>query len=377
MLNRRTLRVKIMQSLFAYEQCKEADNELALDLIEQRFAPDLNSMEVQDKPLLLKQKKEARSLYLKNFTAPNSVFSEDEKVNKVVAEATTFFQQQTAKDFNFFKKNLVIEVEKINHWYYRVLGLILALADVSNADKKADYSNFRNNKLVQALKDDAALNSLLLKNNAGWESERNLVQGWFKDVIKPDKAFTDYVKHPAETIEEDKSVIKHLVRKLVLGNTGINDYFQEKNIHWSEDHDIVKSLVDKTLKSFEAEKSKIQIHKLSMDWEDDLVFMNTLFDQTTQIDEGNKELISKNTRNWEVDRLPLTDRVTLEMAITELIYFPAIPVKVTINEYIELTKQYSTPKSAKFINGILDVIAKELVSSGRVKKSGRGLIDNK
>ena len=114
-----------------------------------------------------------------------------------------------------------------------------------------------------------------------------------------------------------------------------------------------------------------------MDWEDDLIFMNTLFEKTTQIEKSNKDLIANNTKNWEVDRLPLTDRVILEMAITELINFPAIPVKVTINEFIELTKHYSTPKSAKFVNGILDVIAKELLTSGAVKKSGRGLIDNK
>jgi N utilization substance protein B len=90
-----------------------------------------------------------------------------------------------------------------------------------------------------------------------------------------------------------------------------------------------------------------------------------------------RELIASNTRNWEVERLPLTDRIILEMSIAELISFPNIPVKVTINEYIELAKNYSTPKSRQFINGILDVIAKELKDSGDIKKSGRGLIDNK
>ncbi|HOO11178.1 MAG TPA: transcription antitermination factor NusB, partial [Cyclobacteriaceae bacterium] len=121
----------------------------------------------------------------------------------------------------------------------------------------------------------------------------------------------------------------------------------------------------------------VQLQKLSLDWEDDLEFMNTLFEKTTQIGPANKDLIAANTKNWEVERLPLTDRVILEMAITELIHFPAIPIKVTINEYIELTKNYSTPKSAKFVNGILDVMAKELVATGVARKSGRGLIDNK
>ena len=102
-----------------------------------------------------------------------------------------------------------------------------------------------------------------------------------------------------------------------------------------------------------------------------------LFKETIGLGIQHKELISQNTKNWEVDRLPLTDRVILEMAIAEMVNFPSIPVKVTINEYIELAKEYSTPKSRQFINGILDVISKKMKESGAMKKSGRGLIDNK
>jgi N utilization substance protein B len=116
---------------------------------------------------------------------------------------------------------------------------------------------------------------------------------------------------------------------------------------------------------------------LSLNWEDDKQFIEILFQTSTNLKLHHRELISNNTRNWEVDRLPLTDRIILEMAIAELLSFPNIPVKVTINEYIELAKTYSTPKSRTFINGILDVIAKELMESGEIKKSGRGLIDNK
>jgi N utilization substance protein B len=102
-----------------------------------------------------------------------------------------------------------------------------------------------------------------------------------------------------------------------------------------------------------------------------------MFRTAASLPENHKALIANNTRNWEVERLPLTDRIILEMAIAELISFPNIPVKVTINEFIELAKNYSTPKSRQFVNGILDVIAKELKDSGEIKKSGRGLIDNK
>lgn len=366
-----------MQSLFAYEQCNEANNSLAQDLIDVRFTPDLNSMEFQDKSLLKEKKQEALALYLKKFESKKENDSEDIAVNNAVNEALEFYQRQKKKDFSFLKKNLVIEVEKINHWYYAVLGLIIALAEMSKSDKKTDHSNFYKNNFVKALKNDVQLQGLLQKSNATWESDNALIQGWFRDVVRVDKTFIAYNKESEVQDDAQKSFIKHLVRKLIMGETIINDYFAERNIRWVEDHDIVRSLVDKTLKSHNIEQGTFQLQKLSMDWEDDLVFMNTLFEKTTQIDQSNRDMIANNTKNWEVDRLPLTDRIILEMAITELINFPAIPVKVSINEYIELTKHYSTPKSAKFVNGILDVIAKELVAKGVVKKSGRGLIDNK
>ncbi|MCB0488880.1 MAG: transcription antitermination factor NusB [Cyclobacteriaceae bacterium] len=376
MLNRRTLRVKIMQSLFAFEQCKEANHELALDLIDERFAPDLNSMELQDKPLLKKRNKEARSLFQKTFKSEKEKESEDASVNDAVKEAVAFYQKQTKKDFSYFQKNLPIEVEKINHWYYTVLGLIIALAEAGKVDKKSNQTNFWENRFIKALQQDTAVSAMLLKLNAGWDNDKNTAQGWFRDVVKDDDTVASYAKVSSPTVEEDKSFVKHLLRKLIFGDTVINDFFVERNIRWTEDKDIVKSLVEKTIKSLD-ESGGIQLQKLSLDWEDDLTFMNILFEETTRIDKNDKDLIAKNTRNWEVDRLPLTDRIIIEMAITELIHFPSIPVKVSINEYIELTKHYSTPKSAKFINGILDVISKELVASGRVKKSGRGLIDNK
>lgn len=366
-----------MQSLFAYEQCREANNDLAQDFIKHRFTPDLNSMEVQDKSSLKNKKKEALTLYLQKFETSSVKDSDDSKINEAVKEALALYRDNTNKDFNFFKKNLVVEVEKINHWYFAILGLLLAFEEVASSDKKNDHSNFINNGFIRVLKNDASLQSLLMKGNTTWDNDRTMVQGWFRDIIKPDKTYLSFCQESSPDEESDKKIVKHILRRLILGDTSINDYFSEHNIRWAEDHDIVKSLADKTLKSWDPEKGTIQLQKLSMDWDDDLIFMNILFEKTTQIAPENKKLIANNTKNWEVDRLPLTDRVILEMAITELLNFPSIPVKVSINEYIELTKHYSTPKSAKFVNGILDVIAKELVAAGTIKKSGRGLIDNK
>lgn len=375
MLNRRTLRIKIMQTLFAFEQCKEANNQLAQDLIHQRFTPDLNSMEVQDKSHLKAMGKEAIALYLQKPGFAQAVQHQDGQVLQAVADAIKFYNDQSKKDCAFLKKNMLLEIDRISQLYHAVLGLLLEFVAIAREDKKANHRAFIANAWIKSLEAHMELKGILVKE-APWKNEKPRVIGWFRDVIKTDAQYVAYNLTDAPDRENQKAIVKHIVRNLIL-NGAINDYLAEVDIRWAEDHHIVRSLVDKTIKSFEEETGTIQLQKISMDWEDDLAFADILFEQTVNLEADNKDLIARNTRNWEVDRLPLTDRVILEMAIAEMIHFPGIPVKVSINEYIELAKAYSTPKSPQFVNGILDVMAKEMQGQGTVKKSGRGLIDNK
>lgn len=375
MLNRRTLRIKIMQSLFAFDQCKEANHELAHDLIEERFQPDLNSMEVQDKDLLKKQSKTARQLFEKKFKGLEPSGDHDVKIEKVVSEALERFNQQVKKDQDFLSRNITLEIEKLTNLYHSVLSLLVEFTDLAKAEKKVNHSHFYNHPCIKAIATSEELNAQLLRTNSGWQKNIDQVRGWFRDVIKNDDEYQEFIAMKKPDEESQKSLLKHLVRKLILGAGPINDFFEEQDIRWAEDKVIIRSLVDKTIKSFA--DGKIELQKLSLDWEDDKLFIAKLFKSTIELDDKHKQLIAKNTKNWEVDRLPLTDRVILEMALAEMINFPNIPVKVTINEYIELAKEYSTPKSRQFINGILDVLAKTMKDNGDIKKSGRGLIDNK
>ncbi|NOT75480.1 MAG: transcription antitermination factor NusB [Cyclobacteriaceae bacterium] len=366
-----------MQSLFAYEQCKEADYQIALEHIDAFFQPDLNSMKVQDKVLLKGQRTVALKQFENKFQQKPVKESSDPRINQAIDEAFTLNQKLVKKDFDFFRKNIVLEVEKINVFYLSVLNLVPALASIASHDKKIPTKNFSSNPLVSALKDNSDLKKESLKNGSGWDQKMDLVRGWFRDCVKPDKEFLQYANLATVELSDHKAFVKHLVRKIILGDTAINAHFEEEDLRWAEDHEIVKSMVDKTLKSLEEKSGVVEIQKLSLDWEEDKIFIEKLFVASTKLDKSYKELIANNTKNWEVDRLPLTDRVILEMALAELTDFPNIPVKVTINEYIELAKQYSTPKSRQFINGILDVISKDLKDSGKIKKSGRGLMDNK
>jgi transcription antitermination protein NusB len=347
-----------------------------MDQIEAVFQPDLNSMEVQDKALITKQRKSAIQLFEKKFLDDTQVDHSDEKINRTVKAALDFYHKQNKKDFTYFSKNIVVEVEKLTDYYHSILGLMIAFAEQASSDKKTDHSNFLANTWIKALIGNEELKKELLKGNAGWHNKLDKVRPWFRDVFKADETYVKYLEQKKPDLDSQKALVKHLYRKLILGGT-INAYFEEEDIHWAEDHEIVKGLTDKTIKTLDEKTGKLELQKLSLDWEDDRTFLTRLFERTIQLDPNHKKLIANNTKNWEVDRLPLTDRIVLEMAIAEMLSFPNIPVKVSINEYIELTKEYSTPKSRQFINGILDVISKELVKSGTVKKSGRGLLDNK
>ncbi len=378
MLNRRSLRIKIMQSLFALHQSQEAAHLLSQDYIESTFQPDLNSMEVQDKKELAKQKKEALKVFNSAFENNKPVEHDDPKVVKTVQESLDLFKKTVKKDLDYFGKNLVKEVEKIYTHYLSVLNLGLALADAAEADKKINHSNFLKNAWIKALRQSEELKKETLRLHAGWEKKSDQVKLWLRDVVKQDAEYMDYLDRKAPSAEDQKRIVNHLFRKIILGKTIINDYFEEEVLRWAEDREIIKGMVDKTIKSFNPEAPQpVTLYSLSLNWEEDLQFIETLYHGSANLPEEYHQLIAENTRNWEVERLPLTDRAILEMAITEMISFPGIPVKVTINEYIELAKAYSTPKSRQFINGILDVISKELKSRGVLKKSGRGLMDNK
>jgi transcription antitermination protein NusB len=380
MLNRRSLRVKVMQSLFALQQCKDANYELCLDQINETFAPDLNSMEVQDKALLSSQKKTAAKVFEKAFAkGETSVDHEDAKIKKAVNDCFHFYHSQSKKDTSFFLKNLVSEVERIYDNYIAVLTLPPAFAEIAAADKKVSHKNFVNNTWIKALGAHEELRKNALKLGKHWNDKQDKVKGWFRDVVRQDNEYLHYLDRKTISMDDQKKFINHLFKKVILGKTIINEFFEEEVLRWTEDKEIVKGMVEKSVKSFDPEEagSTITLYTLSVNWEDDKNFIEKLYNTATNLESEYKELIAQNTRNWEVERLPLTDGMILEMAIGELLMFPNIPVKVTINEYIELAKNYSTPNSRQFINGILDVIAKELKEKGSMKKSGRGLIDNK
>jgi len=247
----------------------------------------------------------------------------------------------------------------------------LPTAEDLNPNQKLLY-----NKFIVVLKQNPEYTALVNKYQINWHSDPELVKSIFIK-LKDTKEYQAYLAEGEETLESSKDIIKFIFRKILLKNLNIVQAFEDKFINWPVDSEVMKGMIAKTLKNFTSEDPfKNKLTPISADWDEDSRFVKDLFAYTIKNDSAYQDLIAERTKNWESERIALMDTILMKMAICELMNFPSIPVKVTINEYLELSKDYSTPKSNSFINGILDKILNDLKRTNSIKKLGRGLIED-
>jgi N utilization substance protein B len=189
--------------------------------------------------------------------------------------------------------------------------------------------------------------------------------------------YEEYMTTEVHSYVSDKKFIIQLITGLFASSEDLEANFEEQSIYWNDDTEYVKVMIEKTLKKFKSDNGEtVPMMPLFKNKEDE-DFVRILFSKTILHSKQCSELIDNNTTNWEVERIALMDILVMQLAITEIIEFPEIPVKVTLNEYIEIAKCYCTSKSSTFINGILDNIVKEIREKGLFKKTGRGLVGEK
>ncbi|MFT5820194.1 MAG: N utilization substance protein B [Crocinitomix sp.] len=236
---------------------------------------------------------------------------------------------------------------------------------------------FVNNEVIQLLIQNNDLRRRSEENRVNWTGavENDLMRKLFLHLMDSE-LYKNYMEAEEQSFEGDKEFIVELFKKEIANFELIHDYFEDKSIFWLDDIDLMCSMVLKTIKQFKAddtaEKNLLNLYK---DKEDELGFVKTIVRKAAQMDDANTSLIDELTKNWELDRIAKMDVILLKMALTELKVQPSIPKKVTLNEYIEISKFYSTPKSQIFINGILDKAIPLLEERGELKKTGRGLIN--
>lgn len=293
------------------------------------------------------------------------------------------------KDTVSSQKILMQSIDSVYEMYIRMLALIVDVTEYTandaierankhlpTAEDLSPNQKLLHNKFAVVLKTNPEYIAAVNKYQVNWHADPDLVKSIFIK-LKDTKEYEAYLEEENETLESSKEIIKFIFRKLLLKNLNIIQAFEDKFINWSVDREVMQGMIAKTLKNFTSEDPfENKLTPISADWDEDSKFVKDLFVYTLKNDNAYQDLIAERTKNWESERIALMDTILMKMAICELMNFPSIPVKVTINEYLELSKDYSTPKSNSFINGILDKILNDLKRTNSIKKIGRGLIED-
>ncbi|NQW76617.1 MAG: transcription antitermination factor NusB [Cytophagales bacterium] len=383
MVNRRLLRVKAFQQMYAYWTHERAQHQLAFDELTYIFLPDLSLMIVKEEqmPRLEGLRKLAEIQLTEFFQGIPTEESIPEESMKAAQSVYKKYQITTKKIAEKLKKDMVSEVEAINNTYLKILFYLQSLSEIAQWDENrrllennTKTSLFKNNKILAVFPKWKSLQVAFKDNHIGWsEDEETRLKKLFIEAILVDQTFLVYLPNAGKNFEDDLEIIKYILKNFLLKHPSMTEFFEEKDLNWNLNKDVVKSMSTKTFKIEALEDLSLQ--PLALQWEDDKSFFEDLYEFTLDSDKDLNGWVEAQTKNWESDRLAMTDFILLKMAIAEMIKFPSIPVKVSINEYIELAKNYSTPKSGQFINGILDEISIRLMSEKIIQKSGRGLID--
>ena len=284
---------------------------------------------------------------------------------------------------------LMFSIGKTYDLYHYLLLLVLDVADI--ASEKIDQALqkimptkedlnpqkwFIDNLVIAQLRKSTVFNKYVSSKKLSWVNYSHIPRLLYNKMITWD-VYEEYMQEEIHNYQSDKKFLIKLITDLFANSEDLQSNLEEQSIFWNDDMEYISAMVEKTLKKFKAESGEnTQLMPLYKNEEDE-EFVKILFRKAILNSKKCSELIDKNTTNWEVDRIALMDILVMQLAVTEVLEFPEIPVKVTLNEYIEIAKYYCTSKSSTFVNGILDNIVKEIRNEGLFNKFGRGLIGDK
>jgi len=291
------------------------------------------------------------------------------------------------KSITLSENELHFSIQKTYDLYHLLLVLPIEMCDY--AEKMIEIRKQKNfpteeelnpnlryisNRLISKLKNNLDLTAYVKKNKVNWANSQELVKRIYQAMVES-SVYKEYLAANEDDFAKDRKFFENFFGDVLLKCEFVFNEFEEQSIYWNDDLDFVVSMVIKTLKKFRADSS-INEHLSSLyKDEEDKDFTVELFRKTLAKTEENRKTIEAYTKNWDVERVATMDILIMELALTELTAFPSIPVKVSLNEYIELAKYYSTQRSSIFINGVLDRITKDFKEQGKIVKTGRGLLE--
>jgi N utilization substance protein B len=401
MLNRRILRFKVLQGVYACVQAQRSTESLALDLIAQEFEPDLNAM-VQPDPKVVETAKNACLSYFETHKHESHLEAlwgneKDEDTlspaqKEIVRKAFVFFKKGLRQDIERSQAAMLDDVYAVQRIYVSLLNLLILFANRAYSSyqerKKRQFSDeivyeteirLWRNPTIELLRRHAPLEELIRSHSLYWDED--LIKIWFKKLRLSD-FYQAYLQEKKTTEEQDRELLQTILRDFIFKEEDIVELLERECLDWTTDYSVVKNMLTKTLRSAAEHlqnptKVAFRLRDLSVDWENDREFFVELYKKAIAEGGTYERLIADNLQGWDISRIALIDKLIVKIALTEMVAFPSIPIKVTINEYVELAKNYGSEKSKDFVNGILDKLATQLKAEGKIKKSGRGLLDSR
>lgn len=296
-----------------------------------------------------------------------------------IVQLTYAYYQNCHHNMDTAEKELLFSLSKAYDLYNYLLGLIVAITQeerrrVDIATRRAEREGtetpsqrFAFNKFATQLEENKQLNLFMEDKKMSWENDVEAVRK-LCDQIEQSPLYQEYMMSDAEDYETDRELWRRIYRTLIQGNEDLDAILEEKSLYWNDDKEIVDTFVLKTIKRFDPANKADQELLPEYDDTEDREYALKLFRSTILNADTYQRYMSETSRNWNFSRLAYMDVVLMQIAIAEMLTFPNIPISVTINEYVDLAKLYSTPKSGGYINGMLDAIARHLVDTGRLLK---------
>ena len=296
-----------------------------------------------------------------------------------IVQLTYAYYQNGNRNLDMAEKELLFSLSKAYHLYHYLLALIVAvskearkyydveLAKAKRENKELPSSKFVDNKFATQLEENKQLCDFISNQKQTWDDDIEFVRKLYLQIVQS-RTYVDYMESDDNSYEADREVWRKLYKTLIMENDELDSVLEEKSLYWNDDKEIVDTFVLKTIKRFEPENNVKQELLPEYKDEEDKDFARKLFRATILNADQYQRYMSETSCNWDFSRLAYMDVVIMQIAIAEMLTFPNIPINVTINEYVDLAKIYSTPKSFGYINGMLDSIARYLISTGVLLK---------
>ena len=296
-----------------------------------------------------------------------------------IVQLTYAYYQNGNKNIDTAEKELFFSLSKAYDLYNYMLALIVAISKeaarrnevlVQRAKREGTpepSQRFVFNRFAIQLAENKQLNDFMSTQKSGWEENATLVSQLLEKIEQSD-IYQEYMNNSEDNYDVDRELWRKLYRTFIQDNDEIDSILEDMSLYWNDDKTIVDTFVLKTIKRFDEQNGAKQELLAEWDSEEEKDFARKIFRAAIMNADEYQRYMSEASRNWDFSRLAYMDIILMQIAIAEMMTLPNIPISVTINEYVEIAKYYSTPKSAGYINGMLDGIARNLVNSGRLAK---------